>query len=217
MRAPTSFLVVCLLLVASAAAADVLITEVYYCHGPVDDGYEWIELFNASINDIPLDGYVLGHGGSDYTWSVITFGPDDVIPACGTFVVGGPFSEAGNAFPVFDLALDIEQDLQNGGLVADGVALFAPGANPTVDTPLDAVLYGEENSSGLLDRTGLAAAPHVGNVTGYGVSIARTSEAGNWVVEPAPNPNAVGFIPEICEPIGAADQSWGTMKSRFDR
>ena len=43
----------------SASRSDVLITEVYYCHGPVDDRFEWIELFNASVVDIPLEGYRL--------------------------------------------------------------------------------------------------------------------------------------------------------------
>ena len=87
------------LVVSSPAYGQILISEVYFCHGIVDDGYEWVELYNPGLSDVSLEGYTLANGGFDYSWSAVTFGPDDVIPACGTFVVGGPESVIGNAFP----------------------------------------------------------------------------------------------------------------------
>ena len=208
----TLFTVLSLLVLVRPAGAEVQITEVYYCHGPVDDQFEWIELFNASIEEIPLDGYRLAHGGLDYTWTVVEFGPDDVIPACGTFVVGGPESVIENAFPVLDKVQDLDQDLQNGGAVADAVALFAPG-EPLTGIPLDAVFYGDANTTGLLGPEGVPGTPDVGNVPGYGISIARVAEDGTWAIELAPNPNALGYIPEICRPIEDDVQSWGALKA----
>ena len=203
------------LLPSASASAQALISEVYYCHGPVDDGFEWVELYNGGLADFSLDGYTLAHGGLDYTWSTVTFGPDDVIPACGTFVVGGPFSVPENAFPVLDKVFNFNEDLQNGGIVADAVAIFAPGADILVDTPIDAVLYGDANSTGLLDETGAAGPPDVGNVTGYGQSIVRTSVAGGWVVGSSPDPNLATVVSVICEPIPTETPSWGHWKSRF--
>lgn len=216
MRPSCLTLLTFILLAAGSAQGQALISEVYYCHDIVDDGYEWVELYNPTLDEISLDGVILAHGGLDYSWSVVTFGSEDVIPACGTFVVGGPESVAGNAFPVFDKVVNFDGDLQNGGVVADGVALFAPGADILVDTPLDAVLYGDTNPNGLLDETGVAGNPDVATVSDYGQSIMRTSVAGDWEVQLLPDPNATTFLSETCEPISVEFPSWGHLKSRYE-
>ena len=80
-----SAVLLCLLLstlLVTRAQAEVVITEVYYCHGPVDDQYEWVELYNGSTEPFFLDGYVLAWGGFDYSWGSITFGAEDLIPPC---------------------------------------------------------------------------------------------------------------------------------------
>lgn len=211
----TKFVVLCALAVfGTTVQAEVLITEVYYCHGPVDDQYEWIELYNQSVTEVSLDGYRLAHGGADYTWTVIEFGPDDVVAPCETFVVGGPLSTAENAFPVFDLAIDFDENLQNGGTIGDGVALFAPG-EPLTGIPLDAVFWGVENAFGLLGPDGQPAVPNVGNVPGYGISITRVDEVGTWEITPAPNPNTIVYIPALCRPIAEDARSWGGVKDDF--
>lgn len=215
MRLTTKFVVLCLLALGVLRVhAEVLVTEVYYCHGPVDDQYEWIELYNQSVTEISLDGYRLAHGGEDYTWTVIEFGPDDVIPPCETFVVGGPLSVAENAFPVLDLAIDFDGDLQNGGSIGDGVALFAPGEALT-GVPVDAVFWGGANVFELLGANGLPAVSNVGNVPGYGISISRVDEAGTWEITPAPNPNTITYIPEVCRPIVDDARSWSDVKGDF--
>lgn len=211
---PSAVLFLASLLLAAPAAAQVILTEVYYCHGPVDDQFEWVELYNATVVDVPLEGYTLAHGGADYGWTTITFGADDVIPACATFVVGGPQSVPGNGAPVFDKTIDLDQDLQNGGVVADAVALFAPG-EPLTGIPLDAVFYGVANTTGLIGPLGVAGTVDVGNVPGYGASIARVDDAGTWEIQPFPNPNTIGYIPEICEPIEGGVRSWGAAKGRL--
>ena len=53
--------------------------------------------------------------------------------------------------PVFDLPVNLEPDLQNGGNTADGVALFALQAFEVTESsvPVDTVLYGGTNQSNL--------------------------------------------------------------------
>ncbi|MEM9598938.1 MAG: hypothetical protein AAGD06_32015, partial [Acidobacteriota bacterium] len=80
-------------------------------------------------------------------------------------------------------------DFQNGGSAGDGVALFdVPCSSVGASTvPVDAVVYGSNNNSGLIDETGVANAPEVADAPS-GSSIERTSIAGSWQVQGSPTP-----------------------------
>ena len=170
-------------------ATGVILSEVYYNAPSTDDGFEWVELHNADSNGIDLSGYCLGNGGTDYTYSTAQL--SGTIAGGATFVVGGPNSDANNANPVYDLVLNFSPDFQNSGATADGVALFdVPCAQVGPATvPVDAVVYGGSNANGLIDETGAANAPEVGD-SGVGSSIERIDLAGNWQVQGSPTPNA---------------------------
>ena len=86
--------------------------------------------------------------------------------------------------------MDLEADLQNSGAAADGVALFdVPIEELTAEVvPIDVVLYGAENSSGLVDETGLPAAVDVADAPG-GSSIERGLD-GIWREQETPTPGA---------------------------
>jgi hypothetical protein len=171
---------------SATARAEIALSEVFYDATGSDDGFEWIELRNESNTPVELSGFSLGWGGSDYLSGAVAL--SGIIAAGGTFVVGGPESTLDNASPVFDLAVDLESDLQNSGTAADGVALFdAPIEEVTAETvPLAVVIYGAENSSGLVDETGLPGAVDVADAPG-GSSIERGVD-GAWRVQQNPTP-----------------------------
>lgn len=173
---------------APAASAEITLSEVFYDAASGDDGFEWIELHNESSTPVELDGFSLGWGGSTYLSGSLAL--SGIVAAGDYFVVGGPESTLDNASPVFDLAVDLEGDLQNSGTIADGVALFdVPIEALTPETvPLSAVLYGGENGSGLLDESGLPGAVDVADAPG-GSSIERGRD-GVWRVQENPTPGA---------------------------
>jgi Lamin Tail Domain len=183
-----------------AARAQVALSEVFYDATGADDGFEWIELWNESDTPVELAGFSLGWGGSTYLSGGVAL--SGVVAARDYFVVGGPESTPDNASPVFDLAFDLEGDLQNSGATADGVALFdVPVEEVTAETvPLAAVIYGDENSSGLLDETGLPGSANVADAPG-GSSIERGID-GVWRVQEAPTPGAPPR--PVPEPSGVA-------------
>jgi cytosine/adenosine deaminase-related metal-dependent hydrolase len=168
-----------------------VISEVLYNPDGGDSGKEWVELFNGTTATIDLSGYSLGSGGANYTTSTVQLA--GMIPPGGCFVVGGPTSEAAIGSPTYDQVFDFSPDFQNSGADADGVALFAvPAAQVQAGTvPLDAVIYGGANTSGLLDETGAAGMPDVGDA-GSGNSIERTGAG--WRVQEGPTPNNCGAL-----------------------
>jgi len=168
-------------------SGDLLLSEVFYDVSGTDNGYEWVEIYNAGSNAVDLSAWSLGWGGADYTDTAQLSG---TIQPGQRFVVGGELSAASNANPVFDLVLNFSPDIQNSGSIGDGVALFnVTAAQVTALTvPVDAVVYGPNNSSGLIDETGVANAPEVA-VAPAGSSIERVDLAGNWQIQPAPTPN----------------------------
>lgn len=166
----------------------VILTEVLYDPASTDGGFEWIEIYNTTGASIDLSSMSLGSGGADYTNGVVQL--VGTIAAGETFVVGGPTSGSTNGNPTFDQSFDFEPDLQNSGADADGVALFNVRAAfiAPATVPVDAVVYGTSNTSGLLDETGSANAPDVADVTG-GQSIERVDLAGTWQAQSSINPN----------------------------
>lgn len=166
---------------------NLLLSEVFYDAPGTDNGYEWVEIYNAGSNAVDLSAWSLGWGGADYTSTAQLAG---TIQPGQRFVVGGALTDANNANPVFDQVYNFSPDIQNGGSLADGVALFSvPAAQVTALTvPVDAVVYGTSNTSGLIDETGVANVPEVGNAPA-GSSIARVDMAGNWQIQAVPTPN----------------------------
>lgn len=205
-----SLLLITLAFTATHARADLILTEVYYDHSGADEGYEWVELANTGPGPVDLAGYQLGNGGTDYSYSVVPL--EGVVEACETFVVGFT-SVPENGSPVFDQVFDFSPDFQNSGSSPDGVALFAPGANPAVDCPIDAVIYGSSPNNNLVDETCTLAAPDVADVSA-GSSVERSSASGDWIAQPSPDPNQLGFE-LVCEPVGTESSSWSTLKSRY--
>jgi beta-lactamase superfamily II metal-dependent hydrolase len=165
-----------------------VLAEVYYDNAEPssDNGYEWVKLYNASDEELVLDDYALGWGGSSYAYGTLQLAGR--LPAGGCWLVGGPESSAANGSPVYDQSLVLTPNLQNGGDTADGVALFKLQADEIGDSsiPIDAVLYGTNNASGLLGAGGGVALPHVGTAPA-GSSIRRSSSE-LWELNSSPSP-----------------------------
>jgi hypothetical protein len=181
-------LLAALALAPRAAGAELSIAEVFYDATSGDDHLEWVELANDGDVAIDLAAYSLGWGGT--SWLAGRQALEGTIDAGDRFVVGGPLSTPANASPAFDLAVDLDSDLQNGGATADGVALFdVPADALTAETlPIAVVLYGTSNASGLLDPTGAIAAVDVLD-SAAGESIERGTD-GVWRAQPLPTPGA---------------------------
>ena len=161
------------------------LAEVFYDADGGDNGKEWIKLYNSCDEDVSLEGMSLGWGGSSYA-----AGGQDLegkIGAGECFIVGGTTSDDSNGNPEFGQSVDIKPDLQNSGAEADGVALFdGLESDVTASTrPLDAVIYGEENLTELLDTQGERGSPSVGDAPAGG-SIIRTGPDA-WMTSDTPD------------------------------
>ena len=179
--------------------AGLIIGEVYYDEPGDDNGKEWVKLYNASGDTIDLSGYSLAWGGTSWSYGVLAL--EGTIDPWSCYVIGGPSATADNGNPVFDLPVNIEPDIQNGGSTADGVALFAlqPFEISDSSIPTDAVLYGSENGSGLLGPGGTAAAVHVSDPPS-GSSLQRVSIS-SWQTSSNPSPTTCpALIPDVENP-----------------
>lgn len=174
---------------STLGTGDLVLSEVLYDVTSGDNGWEWVELYNASSEDVCLDGLSLGWAGSDYTYGSLEL--TGTVPSGATWVVGGLTSGANNGNPGFDQAVDLSPDLQNSGSTADGVALFLDvSANVGASTvPYDAVVYGSSNPSCLLDESGACATPDVGDAAANS-SIERTTLSGLWQTQSSPTPGS---------------------------
>ena len=163
-----------------------IITEVFYDPDGGDDGFEWIEIYNGTYATVDLSGYSLGAGGTDYTYTQIQLA--GTLEPGGCFVVGGESSDASNGSPVYDQVFNFSPDLQNSGSTADGVALFdqAESSVGGSTVPIDSVVYGTTNDSGLMDSTGAAGPVATGDAPSAN-SIELTTAG--WVAQPVPSPN----------------------------
>jgi len=165
-----------------------ILAELLYDPDMGDNNKEWLRLYNPCAVEIVLDDYSLGWGGIDYTDT----GVKNLVGSVGPgecFVVGGELSNPANADPVLDQESDFHNDIQNGPDPADGMALFfGEAASITSATiPVDAVIYGMNNSSNLLDAEGNVPAPHVGDAAER-QSIRRTTRT-TWEIASIPTPN----------------------------
>jgi endonuclease I len=173
----------------TTAAGPIVLSEVLYDVSSSDDGFEWVELFNAGTSAVNLSSYSLGNGGEDYTYSKVQL--SGTIQPGQTFVVGGPSKSSNNGYPTYNLVVNFDPDFQNSGTAADGVALFdRPTHQVNASTvPIDAVVYGPTNSNGLKDETGSARSPEVGDAS-PNYSIERVTLGGSWTIQRNPTPNS---------------------------
>lgn len=146
-----------LALVAAPRAAEALpvgnlwISEVMYNPSGGDDGNEWVELFNAGGSVIDLSNYSLGWGGTDYIPAIQLVG---TIAPGDYFVIGGP--NGGPGVGNYDQVLNFAPNLENGGLFADGVAIFNEQAGDVdaATVPVHAVIYRGFVNLWLMDESG---------------------------------------------------------------
>jgi len=174
--------------------AGLILSEIFYNSTGTDDGNEWIEIYNNSDQAIDLSGYSIGYGGANYTIGTVQL--QGTIAARGCFVVGGPNVSAASWNPTYDQTYNFQPNLENSGetSAADGIALFdVPAAQITASkVPIDAVIYGGQNSSNLIDQTG-----NPGTSAGYAFanqSMERTSTG--WRVQTTPSPNNCAHLNE---------------------
>ena len=171
----------------------VVLSEVFYdadTGSAGDNGLEWVEIYNGTGAPIDLAGYTITWGGTSTTAE--TMGLSGTIMPGGCFVVGGPTSSADNYSPMLDLATDFSPDIQNSGDTSDVVALFDT-TSVSGATPIDAVIYGANNSNDLIDETGMAGEVDVADAD-KGESIERTSMG--WRVQSTPTPNSCSAVLE---------------------
>lgn len=170
-----------------AVLVGLLITEVFYNPVSGDDGFEWVRLYNGTGASVDLSGYSLGWGGTDYTYGTMQLSGTVAAGAC--FVVGGPTSNASNGSPAYDLTQKFDPNIQNSGDTADGLALFDIAATAITGSsvPIDAVIYGGANGSNLIDETGSASAPDVGDAGSGGALVRETTTT--WSTSTTPNAN----------------------------
>ena len=179
---------------------DIILTEVFYDRSGSDNGFEWIEIHNTGEFPVNLAAMSIGAGGGDYTNSTAPLG--GTIPAGATWVIGGPSTDATNGMPTYDLVVNFSPDLQNSGSDADGVALFGvpEGSITPATVPVDAVVYGPANNNNLIDETGAANLPEVGDAPA-GSTIERINLEGDWQIQGTPDPNQITFSTETCTGI----------------
>lgn len=159
---------------ADGRTCGIRIAEVVYDVDGSDTGREWIKLYNSCDDERSLEGMSLGWGGSTYGTGGIDLNGSVAGKSC--LIVGGP-----DASVTVDLELAWTPDIQNSGSEADGIALFAAEQSEADDLPVDAVVYGSSNVNGLIDHTGEAAQPHVGDAAA-GEAIVRIDED-TWAID----------------------------------
>ncbi|MEA2096775.1 MAG: lamin tail domain-containing protein [Candidatus Cloacimonadota bacterium] len=128
--------ILCLMLIVSLNALDVVINEVLYDPDGADTGYEWIELYNSSDLTINLQGWTIEKAGVLFEL-VFTF-PNINIEPSGFLLVGEEF------VPNTDLIASLA--FQNGGSETDGIRLISTDGMYT-----DTILYDSPNTNELPD------------------------------------------------------------------
>ncbi len=145
-----------------------------------DGDKEWIKLYNSCSEAQSLDGMSLGWGGNGYTRDRgLDLSGDLEGKSC--MIIGGSVSDSSNGSPMVDVEARFSPGLQNGGSVADAVAVFSTPRSELSSSsiPVDAVVYGgPTNDNGLVDHTGVAPEPH--NTTRPGAARSFRLEDGQW-------------------------------------
>ena len=185
------------------ALAVPIISEVFLNPVGPNDGRQWIEIYNPDAVAVDLSSYSFGWGGADYTFGTLQL--VGILAPGGTFVVGGPISDATNANPVYDQVANFSPDLQIPFpffAAADGIALFdVTAATITPATvPIDTLIYGgtffSSNSNGLIDSTG-APGTVAYTLPFFGAGTSIEFDGTGWGTQAAPTPGSVSAgVPE---------------------
>jgi hypothetical protein len=169
------------------AGGGLVLSEVLYDPTSGPAGWQWVEIANVGATAIDLSGYSLAAGGAAY--GTVRAGLGSVIlPVDGCLVVGGPngLPAPDPAAGTYTVAEAFTPPLPTSSTPASGVALFAvplAQALPAGAIPVDSVVYGTTNTSGLLGPDGQPGAPVP--ATPPGSSLERTTA---WQVQPTPTP-----------------------------
>ena len=115
---------------------NVVINEVLYDPEGTDDGYEWIELYNAGEQTVDLENWHIESAGLSFvqffTFDSYSFSPHTYL------LIGEEFVQNADITAVLDL--------QNGGSTTDGIRLVSSDLQYT-----DTVLYDSPNTNELPD------------------------------------------------------------------
>jgi len=142
-------------------SAQIKINELIANPDGTDDGAEWIELYNPTVEDVHIGGWIIESGTSSYTNSD-TVEDGVVVPATGFLLIGGTL--------VSDVDHVMDIYLGNASTGADAIRI--------VDCDglvIDTVLYGGENSDEWLDDGG-SIAESIASYPSEGMSIARLTD-----------------------------------------
>jgi hypothetical protein len=140
--------------------ARLVLNEIYPNPPGTDDGLEWVELFNASGNDIDLSGFLVRAGTSSYD-------TQGILPSGTTIAAGGYLVVGQTAIADVDV-LAPGFELGNASGNADAVQLLDCGANP-----VDTLVYGSANTDGWLDDLGGTASPALAPFSGRSLARVR--------------------------------------------
>ena len=121
-------------LTLSLQAQEIKINEILYDPTGTDTGKEWIELYNAGTEPVPLEGWQIQKAGSNFG-ECFTFPEYIIYP--GEYLLIGEY-QVPNADLIGVLAF------QNGGTATDGVRIISV-AGDTIDT----ILYDSPNTNNL--------------------------------------------------------------------
>ena len=195
----------------TVSPAQLLITEIFYDAVGVDDDLEWVEIYNTGDTFVDLKYYSLGIAGADYTAK--TYQLTGMLAPKTVAVVGGPTGDATNGAPSFTQADSfLPGGIPNGGVSADGVALFFLKATDILATsvPLDNVLYGDGNGKNLIGESGSSDLEVSSNVSMEGLSLSRAFDTGDLFLERLPAPNTPVFVLAV-SPTSGPDESTDTF------
>jgi hypothetical protein len=115
----------------------------------VDDGRQWIKLYNRTPLPIDLSGYELKAGMSNY--DLVKVQLTGSLPAGSCALVGGP-KQSSPSDPPFTLPINFAPDLPHVSAGTTGFALFDrfTAAIDAIPTPVDTMIIGSNNAPGLL-------------------------------------------------------------------
>lgn len=181
---------------SAPAESKLILAEIFYDHSGVDDGFEWIKLYNAGNAPVVLDGHSISVGNTSYDPDsdayATAFDLTGSLDAGSCLLIGGPNADAENGNPVYDIAMQFTPQIQNSDGTTDkgdAAAIFnvQVSAITSETIPIDAVIFGGGNSKGFLDETGSVGTADVADAAA-GKSIRRSSLT-TWEVATTPTPN----------------------------
>jgi hypothetical protein len=167
-----------------------VLAEVVYNPAADPDELQWVKLYNPCPNEIDLADYTLAWGGTFYSEGGRSFELSGMVASGDCFITGGPTSSVLNGDPTIDLGEDFSPSFDVAAVTGNGAALYNLPAS-SIDgntTPLDAVIYGDNNDNDLLDSTGVAPADAMVANPAMGGSIQRDDET-TWSVSVSAAPN----------------------------